>query len=245
VRIATSDVRRIVRFLDATPSGTRAEVFAPSTLRTLTGVIGAEQADYFELRGPDRHAAAFTTAFIEDDTSWVDEVIPRVSHQNPLGSFNWGPADGPLRMSAVIGLHDLRQLDYYREFLRPARIRDRLRVWLWRAPEVAACMTLIRSDRDFTDRDVALLAVLQPHLIWLRRAAVTDAATSQPPEADLTIREAQVVTLAAIGNADKEIGQLLSTSPATVRKHLEHAYRKLHADGRSDAAAWLRSGRPT
>ena len=245
MRIATSDVRGIVRFLDAAPAGTRAEVFAPSTLRALTGVIGAEQADYFELRGPDHQPTAFTTGYLEDEAPWVDEVIPRVTHQNPLGAFRWCPDDGPLRQSAVIGLRELRQLDYYRDFLVPARIRDRLRVWLWRDPDSAACLTLLRSDRDFTDRDVALLAVLQPHLTWLRRAAFEDAAPTEPQERELTIREAQVVTLAATGKADKEIGRVLSTSPGTVRKHLEHAYRKLDADGRSEAASRLRSGRPS
>jgi DNA-binding CsgD family transcriptional regulator len=244
VRISTSDVRSIIRFVDAVPSGTAAEVFAPSTLGALAGVIGADQADYFEVQRP-RRTTQFIKAYVEDDAPWLDEVIPRISHQNPLGAFKWGPADGPRRMSAVIDPRELRRLDYYRDFLEPARIRDRLRVWVWGTAEAAACLTLLRSDRDFTDRDVALLAVLQPHLGWLRQASLAGTDPRRAADAGLTVREAQVVTLAALGQTNKEIGQLLSTSPETVRKHLEHAYRKLNADGRSEAAAWLRSGRAT
>jgi DNA-binding CsgD family transcriptional regulator len=231
-----------MRFVDGVSSETGSELFAPSTLRSLAGVIGADQTDYVEIRR-DGRATTFTKAFAEEEAPWVDEVIPRIAHQNPIGAFKWSPADGPLRMSAVIRVRDLRRLDYYRDFLAPAGIRDRLRVWLWRSPEEAACLTLLRSDRDFDDRDVALLAVLQPHLVWLRQAGL--AATGRTAETALTVREAQVVTLAASGLANKEIGQLLSTSPGTVRKHLEHAYRTLDADGRSEAAAWLRSGRPS
>jgi DNA-binding CsgD family transcriptional regulator len=243
VRISTSDVRNIIRFVDAAPTGTAAEVFAPSTLGALAGVIGADQADYFEVQRQDRRTTQFTKAYFEDDAPWLDEVIPRISHQNPLGAFKWRPADGPRRMSAVIDCRELRRLDYYRDFLQPARIRARLRVWVWGSAEAAACLTLLRSDQDFTDRDVAKLAVLQPHLAWLRQASVEGTDPRRAAEADLTVREAQVVTLAASGQASKEIGELLSMSPGTVRKHLEHAYRKLNADCRSEAAAWLRSGR--
>ena len=63
-----------------------------------------------------------------------------------------------------------------------------------------------------------------------------------PDEADLTIRESQVITLAATGRTNAEIGQLLFMSTATVAKHLEHAYRKLHVVGRSEVAASLRAG---
>lgn len=243
MRISTSDVRRVIRFVDAAPSGTAAEVFAPSTLAAITGVIGADQADYFEVQREGRRTTMFTKAYVEDDAPWLDEVIPRISHENPLGAFKWGPADGPRRMSAVIDPRELRRLDYYRDFLEPARIKDRLRVWVWGTAEATACLTLLRSDQDFTDRDVATLAVLQPHLAWLRRASLAGTDPRRAPDAVLTLREAQVVTLAALGQANKEIGELLSTSPATVRKHLEHAYRKLNADGRSEAAASLRSVR--
>jgi DNA-binding CsgD family transcriptional regulator len=245
VRISTSDVRRIIRFVDIAPPGNTAEPFAPSTLGALTDVIGADQVDYFEVLRRDRRYPVFTRAYAEDDPPWLDEVIPRIRHQNPIGAFRWSPANGPLRMSAVIDPWELRQLDYYHDFLVPAGIRDRLRVWLWGMPEGAACLTLLRTDRDFTDQDVALLAVLQPHLTWLRRAGHAGQGVSRSTETELTVREAQVLTLAAVGQANKEIGQLLAMSPATVRKHLEHAYRKLNADGRSEIAAWLRSGRAT
>jgi DNA-binding CsgD family transcriptional regulator len=242
MRISTSDVRRIVQFLDTAASeAAAADAFPPSTLGALTKLIDADQADYFEVR-PDRTVLAFTMAFEEQPTPWLCDVLGRVAHQNPLGPFRWDPADGPLRLSEIISDRTLRRLDYYNDFLRPAHTRDRLRVWLWRSTETAACVTLNRADARFSDRDSAVLAVLQPYLAALRERSVV--AHELPEEADLTIRETQVVAIAATGRSNEEIAWLLLMSPATVAKHLEHAYHKLRVTGRSEAAAALRIASP-
>ena len=238
MRVSTSDLRGIVHFLDAAFSLEPDESFPPSMLAALADLIASDQIDYFEVR-PDRSVISFTTAFEEDLAPWVVEASVRVAHQNPLAPFRWTPADGPLRMSEVISERRLRRSDYYNDFLRPARIRDRLRVWLWRSPESVACVTFIRADALFSERDTSVLAVLQPHLEALRERALI--AREHPTEADLTIREAQVITMAATGRSNADIGRLLFMSPATVAKHLEHAYRKLHVVGRSEVAASLRA----
>ena len=237
MRVSASDLRRIVQFLDTARSSNSADPFPPSTLRALTELIAADQADYFEVR-PDRTTLAFTMAFEEGHPAWIDEAAARLAYQNPLSPFLWGPADGPLRMSEIISERELRRLEYYSAFLRPAHIRDRLRVWLWRSAETAACVTLVRSDAAFSDRDKAMLAVLQPQLVAMRERAI--GAVDRPDEAELTIREAQIVALVATGRSNAEIAAILFMSPATVAKHLEHTYRKLRVTGRSEVAAALR-----
>jgi DNA-binding CsgD family transcriptional regulator len=238
MRVTASDLRRIVQFLDTACSSDPADPFPPSTLSALTGLISADQADYFEVR-PDRTTLAFTMAFEEKHPAWLDDAAVRLAQQNPLSPFRWAPADGPLRMSEIIGERELRRLDYYNDFLLPAHIRDRLRVWLWRSTETTACVTLVRSDAQFSDRDKAMLAVLQPHLAALRERSI--GADDGADESELTIREAQVVALVATGRSNAEIARLLFMSPATVAKHLEHAYRKLRVTGRSEVAASLRT----
>jgi len=227
-----------VQFLDTAVSRSPADPLPQSTLSALTGLIAADQADYFEVR-PDGGTLAFTMAFEEQNPTWLEEASVRLRHQNPLSPVRWAPADGPLRMSEIISERELRRLDYYNDFLRPAHIRDRLRVWLWRSGETAACLTLVRSDARFSDRDKAVMAVLQPHLAALRERSL--GAHDRPNEAELTIREAQVVALVATGRSNAEIARLLFMSPATVAKHLEHAYRKLRVTGRSEVAASLRT----
>lgn len=53
----------------------------------------------------------------------------------------------------------------------------------------------------------------------------------------LTAREAEVLAWVARGKSDTAIGNLLSISPRTVNKHLEHVYRKLGVSGRAEAVA--------
>lgn len=54
---------------------------------------------------------------------------------------------------------------------------------------------------------------------------------------DLTRRELAVLTLAADGRSNKEIGAALEIAPGTVKKHLDHVYAKLGVGRRTEALA--------
>lgn len=54
-----------------------------------------------------------------------------------------------------------------------------------------------------------------------------------PPGETLTDREAQVVSLAAEGKTNAEIGDLLGIVEDTVKTHVQNAMRKLHASNRA------------
>ncbi len=68
-------------------------------------------------------------------------------------------------------------------------------------------------------------------------AAVT---ASEPSHDELTIRERDVLELLATGADNRRIATELGISPATVRKHLEHTYAKLHVSTRTAAVARFR-----
>ncbi|TQV70223.1 response regulator [Exilibacterium tricleocarpae] len=53
----------------------------------------------------------------------------------------------------------------------------------------------------------------------------------------VTGRESEVLYWIGNGKTNREIGQILSTSPRTVNKHLEQIFRKLEVDNRTSAAA--------
>ena len=59
----------------------------------------------------------------------------------------------------------------------------------------------------------------------------------------LTAREAEVLAWVARGKSDAAIGNLLSISPRTANKHLEHVYRKLGVSSRAEAVAKAHSRR--
>ena len=58
----------------------------------------------------------------------------------------------------------------------------------------------------------------------------------------LTLREAEVLYWVAKGKTNRDIGDILGSSPATVKKHLERVYVKLGVETRT-AAANLAMGR--
>jgi DNA-binding NarL/FixJ family response regulator len=53
----------------------------------------------------------------------------------------------------------------------------------------------------------------------------------------LTTREAEVLFWIAKGKTNREIGQILGTSPRTINKHAENLYKKLEVENRTSAAA--------
>jgi DNA-binding response OmpR family regulator/DNA-binding CsgD family transcriptional regulator len=55
--------------------------------------------------------------------------------------------------------------------------------------------------------------------------------------AQLTPREAEVLSWLAKGKTNRDIGDILGMSPRTVNKHLEHIYEKLGVETRAAAAA--------
>src|SRR5439155_908685 len=86
---------------------------------------------------------------------------------------------------------------------------------------------LNRSRRDFSDRERALLDLLQPHLARLYRRAT---ALNR-----LTARESEVLNWIAQGKSDAQIGAILGVSARTVQKHLQSVYAKLGVENRTAA----------
>ena len=74
-------------------------------------------------------------------------------------------------------------------------------------------------------------------LVVLRE--VSDAATVEATMLafGLTLRESEVLYWVAKGKTNRDIGDILGSSPATVKKHLERVYEKLGVETRTSAAA--------
>ncbi len=73
-------------------------------------------------------------------------------------------------------------------------------------------------------------------LVVLRE--VSDAATIEATMQafGLTLRESEVLYWVVKGKTNRDIGDILGSSPATVKKHLEHVYAKLGVETRTAAA---------
>ena len=146
----------------------------------------------------------------------LDLVPPRLVWQTPLAR-QWLP----LYFDAPVDVVPQDLLDW----LAPAQTGRELRP-----------LTTPRGARQ-------LVATLQGQtvdedwLIVLRE--VSDAATVEATMQafGLTLRESEVLYWVAKGKTNRDIGDILGSSPATVKKHLERVYEKLGVETRTAAAA--------
>ncbi len=98
-------------------------------------------------------------------------------------------------------------------------------------PDLVVQLELDRRAQPFTDRDLALVRLLEPVCARLFRERP---APHLP--AHLTVQERRVLRLVAAGLSNAQIAERLGIAPSTVRKHLEHVYPKLGVTNRHAAA---------
>ena len=85
-----------------------------------------------------------------------------------------------------------------------------------------------------------LVARLHAHLRVareLKARAKANESTLPPLPNPLTQREMDVLGWVACGKTNRDVGEILGTSPRTVNKHLEHIYEKLGVETRTAAVA--------
>jgi len=98
-----------------------------------------------------------------------------------------------------------------------------------------------RRHRAFTDADLSLLRIINPLLCRLLR----DRPDAQRPPVDLTAQERRVLQLVATGMSNADVAARMWVAPCTVRKHLQHAFRKLGVSNRLAAVQALEGASPT
>lgn len=144
----------------------------------------------------------------------------------PMGSFDPQVCDGPLPLGLV---HQTRDPDHA-EMLRAVGLADGVVIGFRTGRDHVSQLSLDRNTSPFRERDLAMLRMIAPALQRLLR-------TTQTPTlpASLTLTERRVLQLLATGMSNADIAYELSVAPATVRKHLEHSYRKLGVSSRMAA----------
>lgn len=140
-----------------------------------------------------------------------------------LGEFDPQVCDGPL----ALGIVHQRVDPEHRDLLDRWGIADGVLMGFRSGRDHVVQLSLDRLARTFTARDLAVLWMLAPLMERLLRTSPT----ARLPET-LTVQERRVLQLVAQGMANADIATRLYVAPSTVRKHLEHAFRKLGVSNR-------------
>lgn len=158
-----------------------------------------------------------------------------------------------VRMTDVIERRRYHETPIYREYFAPHGIEHIVDLGLSAARGRHRSFVFFREagEPDFSDRELAVLEALRPHLSHLeaeaalrRRLGETSLARNADAEPDpyrgLTTREREIVGLVAQGKTNAQIAAQLWVAPSTIKKHLEHVYEKLGVGRRTAVATYLR-----
>lgn len=112
-----------------------------------------------------------------------------------------------------------------------------------RSAIAAGASGYLLKDAPRSELFAAIRTVAQGQTVMAPGVANALARTSDDPVTPLTKREMAVLELIAEGSSNREVGQALYISEATVKTHLIHIYDKLGVDSRTAAVtAALRAG---
>lgn len=141
------------------------------------------------------------------------------------------------RTSDLAADRDHHQSGMYSDFDRPSGVEHEIRVCLDAGgPQRTLRLLFTRGPgSDFTDRDVAVLTLLRPHL----QAAYVAAERRRRGLLPLTTRQREILQYVAAGYSNGQIARRLEVSEATVRKHLENIFARLDVTSRTAAVARL------
>jgi DNA-binding CsgD family transcriptional regulator len=112
-----------------------------------------------------------------------------------------------------------------------AGLRDLVRLGFTTRSGTVVQVFFARRLRYFSEHDIAVLRMLEPAIGRLVRGC-----QGAGPDGSLSASERRVLGLVARGFSNREVAEELYVTVHTVRKHLEHAYRKLGVTNRTAAA---------
>jgi DNA-binding CsgD family transcriptional regulator len=217
-------------------------------MRALREVVPSEYCAIHELPADLPHTVSLT----DPPTQPADHsLFARLAPQNPIAEYFLRTRDGrAMRFSDLITRRELHQLELYRELYKQLGVEYQIAFTLPSGAERILGVALSRTKRDFTAAERDLLNVARPYLIQtyrnalahtdLMRASGISVSISALRPLGLTERQAEVLRLIAMGYSSEHAASALGIRARTAQKHLEHCYRALKVNSRSEASrvAW-------
>jgi DNA-binding CsgD family transcriptional regulator len=169
----------------------------------------------------------------EFPASEITAVTQRNMRRHPLIQHYVSTDDRrPLAVTDFTTLRQWRSSAVGSDIHSIVQFYDHLAIPLASPAGAMRAFALGRTDGAFKPQERRFVEALHPLLVSMDRKSRRH--QRQIPGI-LTTREWQVIGLAENGLTSRLIARKLGISPRTVEKHLENAYRKLHADNRIDA----------
>ncbi len=240
--VRSQDVLRLLEIVESAESADDTEIFYSGVLLALNDLIPCDTLS-FQLMDIPRQLTRMLCVVDGEIETFDDEVdhndYPEDSERFWAAYWLEGGCSGGdsphhtrvTRLSDSFGEHE------YRTYPMGALMAD----WGIRHEVLAAMQPFGVLDRrlllfrtggpDFTDREVGIIRLIRPHLaeLHVRRQHELE---GRP---ELTPRQWEILRRVSLGLSNAQIGRMLGLSEATVRKHLENIFLRLHAASRTEA----------
>ena len=221
--------------------------------------VSLDFVDFANHRAESHVASYFMTPA---QAAEIEAVVREFIWQNPVGAYlAAGRPAAVVQPTDLISQRQFRRTDLYHLAFRPAGVEYQIVAGLnWSGGYGGLVVNRPRS-RNFTAREVELVARLRPHVeriyVGLRqladlrqrlaRAQASLAAAGHIVHpavwpAGLTAREKDVFHWVGEGKRNGEIALILGISARTVEKHVEHLFAKFGVENRTAMAAIARDG---
>jgi DNA-binding CsgD family transcriptional regulator len=231
--LSAADYRRVLEFIRLCGDARGPDPFPEPVLGQLCRLIPCDVVSYGEFDGRNGGSWRSSVRWAGEPRAAVTAAIHEAS-QGFRKQYPHLPNDPTrlLRWSDRLSRRALRRLDLYWLVARPLGCEYELTLWLADEGGVIGGFAFDRFRVDFSDRDVAVLELLVPHLTQFARRATRR--WSQAAKV-LTAREREILSWVARGKANREIADQLYVTRGTIRKHLDNIYAKLDVSNRTAA----------
>ena len=246
--LGTADFTAMLDLLGATHETAGSEQFSRVLLEKLLSLVRCDTISYNEIGLRDGSTHVTFEPFLVP-TPESEEAFARLVPEHPLVSDFVRTGDPrPRLLSEFVSQRQLHRLDLYHEVFRPLETEYQLAFSVAVEDRTLIGLALNRHRSDFSPRDLAVVARLQPHL-----AAAFDHAVLRGRQAEvvrrqdalsarlsvLTVREREVAALVSGGSTNRRTARALLISERTVEKHVANVLRKLGARSRAELATLL------
>lgn len=225
--------------VDLFAAGLSSDNYVARSLAAVSALVSGEFATYSRAR--TGREASFEIVFSTTDQ------LPLAPLQAFMGLKDnyalWHPdfTGGPAMRSDFFSERQFRDLPLYTEAYRPFGLDNHLCIPVVGEGGAAIhCSVQRLGGADFSERDRAVIAKLQPHLASARALArERPGSGAMTPEIflrlGLTPREAEVFHWLVEGKRNAEIGAILRLRLQTVKAHVAEIFRKLRVENRHSA----------
>lgn len=199
-------------------------------------VIGADGVLWTEVTSPSGRSKVYSGDTLLPDAELTEGLCRHAFGHPAVASYLQADDDGtPRRISDVTSWREWSATPIYAEVFRPRDARFQLSIVTSLDASGGRGWVLTRGLSDFSDRDVDIASAMLPLLAALESGRPGTQSEPQNPCAQLTAREMDILCQLTSGTTARAIGRASGISEGTVRKHLEHIYRKLGANDRITA----------